>query len=192
MLTNKELHLVQRIRKGETHAFTELVDGYKDLVYTLALRMLRNREEAEEVAQDSFIKVFNALKQFKGDSKISTWIYRVTYNTCLDRIKQNKQNRLFIDSENLEEFAFVDMNNALDKMLNEERKELMENCLAQLSAKDAGLLTLFYFEEKSLLEIEKILNIPVNSLKVRLFRARKKMAKVLEGNLKHEILENNG
>ncbi|MEZ4811718.1 MAG: RNA polymerase sigma factor [Allomuricauda sp.] len=192
MLTNKEYDLVKKIRDGNTHAFSVLVDRYKNLVYTLAYRMLQNREEAEEVSQDSFIKVFNSLKQFKGDSKISTWIYRITYNTCLDRIKQNRKNHMFVDAENLEDFAFVEMNNALDKMVAEERSHLFGECLAKLPAKDSGLLTLFYFEGKSLLELEKILDIPVNSIKVWLFRARKKMAEVLEGNLKQEILENNG
>lgn len=192
MLTNKEYDLVEKIRNGNTQAFSELVDSYKNLVYTLAHRMLQNREEAEEVSQDAFIKVFNALKHFKGDSKISTWIYRITYNTCLDRIKQNRKHSMFVDSERLEDFAFVDMNNALDKMLDDERSALLAECLAKLPGKDAGLLTLFYFEGKSLLEMEKILEIPVNSIKVGLFRARKKMAKILEGNLKREILENNG
>ena len=76
MLTNKEKELISEIRKGNTRAFSNLVDGYKDLVFTLAIRMLGNREEAEEVSQDVFIKVYKSLPNFKGDSKISTWIYR--------------------------------------------------------------------------------------------------------------------
>lgn len=191
MLTTKERKLIQSIRKGNTRAFSELVNTYKDLVYTLALRMLGNREEAEEVSQDTFIKVFNSLERFKGDSKISTWVYRIAYNACLDRIRSRKS-RTFLDVGEMEDFIFTEMDTALDKMVREERGRLVGQCLAKLPSEDAGLLTLFYFEEKSLLEIENILNVPVNSLKVRLFRARKKLAAVLEGHLKPEILQNNG
>ncbi|RYC50133.1 RNA polymerase [Flagellimonas olearia] len=191
MLTAKERKLIRSIHKGNTHAFSELVNRYKDLVYTLALRMLGNREEAEEVSQDTFIKVFHSLERFKGDSKISTWIYRIAYNACLDRIRLRKS-RTFLDVGEMEDFIFTEMDTALDKMVREERGRLVGQCLAKLPSEDAGLLTLFYFEEKSLLEIENILNVPVNSLKVRLFRARKKLAAVLEGHLKPEILQNNG
>jgi RNA polymerase sigma-70 factor (ECF subfamily) len=79
---------INKILNGNTNAFTVLVYRYKDLVFTLALRMVKNREEAEEVSQDTFIKVYNSLNRFKGDSKFSTWIYRVAYNTCLDRLKK--------------------------------------------------------------------------------------------------------
>jgi len=191
MLTTKERKLIQSIRKGNTRAFSELVNRYKDLVYTLALRMLGNREEAEEVSQDTFIKVFHSLERFKGDSKISTWIYRIAYNACLDRIRLRKS-RTFLDVGDMEDFIFTEMDTAFDKMVREERGRLVGQCLAKLPSEDAGLLTLFYFEEKSLLEIEHILNVPVSSLKVRLFRARKKLAAVLEGQLKPEILQNNG
>lgn len=191
MLTTKERKLIQSIRKGNTRAFSELVNRYKDLVYTLALRMLGNREEAEEVSQDTFIKVFHSLERFKGDSKISTWIYRIAYNACLDRIRLRKS-RTFLDVGDMEDFIFTERDTAFDKMVREERGRLVGQCLAKLPSEDAGLLTLFYFEEKSLLEIEHILNVPVSSLKVRLFRARKKLAAVLEGQLKPEILQNNG
>ncbi len=192
MTTNKETNLIQKIRDGNTHAFSELVEAYKNLVYTLTYRMLGSREEAEEVSQDTFIKIFKSLPHFKGDSKLSTWIYKVAYNTCLDRIKQNKRNKTFVDIDHVKDVAFVSMNNALDKMLQEERKELIKRCLNLLPSNDVGLLTLFYFEEQNLAEMEKTLDIPVSTIKVQLFRARKKFAKVLEENLEKEIFQNYG
>ena len=93
MTTNDE-KIINQIIAGDSNAFSVLVDRYKDLVFTLSLKMLKNREEAEEVAQDTFIKVFKSLSKFKGDSKFSTWIYKVTYNSCLDRLKKNKKNNL--------------------------------------------------------------------------------------------------
>ncbi|MEO6348140.1 MAG: sigma-70 family RNA polymerase sigma factor, partial [Aquaticitalea sp.] len=90
MTTNDE-YIITKILDGDAKAFAVLVDRYKDLVFTLAIRMLKHREEAEEVSQDTFIKVYKSLGNFKGDSKFSTWIYKVTYYTCLDRIKKNKR-----------------------------------------------------------------------------------------------------
>ena len=84
-------HYIDKILQGETNSFAVLVDHYKDMIFTLALKMVKNREEAEEVAQDTFIKIYSSLNKFKGDSKFSTWIYKIAYNTCLDRLKKNKK-----------------------------------------------------------------------------------------------------
>ena len=112
---------IEAILNGDSQAFSKLVDDYKNLVYTIALRMLKNTEEAEEVAQDTFVKVFKSLKHFKGDSKFSTWIYRVTYNTCLDRIKKNKKELLNTSIDAVEGFDIKDVNNALDTILANEK-----------------------------------------------------------------------
>ena len=102
-MTTNDDQIINAIKNGNTQAFSILVDRYKDLVYTLAIRMIKNREEAEEVAQDTFIKVFKSLDKFKGDSKFSTWIYRVTYNTCLDNKKKNEKH---LNDIAIDEFTF--------------------------------------------------------------------------------------
>jgi RNA polymerase sigma factor (sigma-70 family) len=180
MTTNDENILIEAIKNGNTRAYAQLVDKYKDMVYTLAVRMLKNREEAEEVAQDTFIKVFKSLENFKGDSKFSTWIYRVAYNTCLDRIKKNKKhlNNIAIDEFTFNKLDTID--NALDNIIKEEKSTLIRNCINKLPEDSSALLTLFYFEELSLEEISKIINIEANTVKVKLFRARKKLATILE------------
>lgn len=192
MLTNKEKELIKKVCNGNTVAFSGLVDDYKDLVYTLSLRMLGNREDAEEVSQDVFIKVFTALNTFKGDSKLSTWMYRIAYNACLDRIKKNKKQRVHVEVEQVRKVALMEMENALDKMVQEERTMLINACLAKLPPEDAAIISLFYFEERSLLEMEKILDLSANTIKVRLFRARKKLATIMERNLDKEIVQSNG
>ena len=180
MTINDDQKLIDAINKGDTKAYTQLVNRYKDLVYTLAIRMVRNREEAEEVAQDTFIKVFKSLDKFKGDSKFSTWIYKVTYNTCLDRIKKNKKH---LNDVPIDEFTFNKLetiDNALDNLIKEEKNRLIKNCINKLPEDSSALLTLFYFEDLSLEEISKIINIEANTVKVKLFRARKKLAVILE------------
>jgi RNA polymerase sigma-70 factor (ECF subfamily) len=80
MTTNDQVY-IEKIINGDTNAFSILVERYKDLVYTLAIRMVKHKEEAEEITQDTFIKAYKSIHKFKGDSKFSTWIYRVDYNT---------------------------------------------------------------------------------------------------------------
>lgn len=186
MTTNNDQILINAINNGNTRAYAQLVNRYKDLVYTLALRMLKHREEAEEVAQDTFVKVFKSLNNFKGDSKFSTWIYRVTYNTCLDRIKKNKKhiNDVAIDAYTFNKLDTID--NALDHLIKEEKHALIKKCVNMLPEDSSALLTLFYFEELSLDEISSIINIEANTVKVKLFRARKKLAIILEQYLKPE------
>ena len=122
MNTNDQVY-INRILDGDTNAFTVLVDRYKDLVYTLAMRMMKNREEAEEVAQDAFIKTYKSLDKFKGESKFSTWIYRVAYNTCLDRLKKNKRTQNTVTIDEYTEHQVKTIDNALDKIEASEKKE---------------------------------------------------------------------
>ncbi|RKE98052.1 RNA polymerase sigma factor [Ichthyenterobacterium magnum] len=188
MATNNDQHYINLIIDGNTNAFSVLVDRYKDLVFTLALRMLKNREEAEEVSQDTFIKAYKSLSKFKGDSKFSTWIYKVAYNTCLDRIKKNKKkyNEVTIDEFTEHQVKIID--NALDNIVENERKQAIQDCLYLLPSEDSFLLTLFYFEEQSLEEISKVVGLTANNVKVKIFRGRKKLASILRQRLEPEII----
>jgi RNA polymerase sigma factor (sigma-70 family) len=189
MTTNNDIYYINLIIEGNLNAFSVLVDRYKDLVFSLALKMVKNREEAEEVAQDTFIKVFKSLSKFKGDSKLSTWIYKVTYNTCLDRLKKNKREQqvVYIDEFNSNQIKSLD--NALDVMEDEERNQTIQDCINLLPSDDAFLLTLFYFEEQSLEEIAKVVDLTANNVKVKLFRSRKKLTAILKERLEPEIIE---
>ena len=173
MTTNNEQDLISKILDGDTNAFAVLVDRYKDLVFTLALRMLKNREEAEEVSQDTFIKTFKSLYKFKGDSKFSTWIYKITYNTCLDRIKKISRTYNTVAIDEFTEHQVKTIDNALDNMEQEERKQTIQDCFHFLHLEESFLLTIFYFEELYLDEISKSFGLTTNNVKVKLFRSRK-------------------
>ncbi len=188
MTTNDQL-LIDAVLAGDTQSFSVLVDRYKDLVFTLALRMIKHREEAEEVSQDTFIKVFRSLNRFKGDSKFSTWIYRVAYNTCLDRLKKHKREQQVVAIDEYTEHQVKTIDNALDAMEKDERKQAIQNCLQLLPSDDSALLTLFYFEELSLEEIADIVGLTANNVKVKLFRSRKKLTSILRDRLEPEIIE---
>ncbi len=188
MATNDQI-LINQIIAGDTNAFTLLVDRYKDLVFTLALRMLKNREEAEEVSQDTFIKTYRSLHKFKGDSKFSTWIYKVAYNSCLDQIKKNKKHLNNVEINEFTEHQVKTMDNAFDALVEEEQNQLIQDCLHLLPSDDSFLLTLYYFEEQSLDEIANIVGLTANNVKVKIFRSRKKLAHILKERLEPEIFE---
>ncbi|NKI33459.1 RNA polymerase sigma factor [Croceivirga thetidis] len=190
-MTNNQPN-IKAILAGDSREFSALVDAYKNIVFTVALRMLKNREEAEEVAQDTFIKVYKSLERFKGDSKLSTWIYRIAYNTCLDRLKKNNKDLTNVAIDEINGFEIKDVDNALELIADSEKSDVIKACIAKLSPKDSALLTLFYFEERSLKELGEILSMNQNSVKVGLFRARGRLATILKQNLEPEIIRSYG
>ena len=182
-------HYINQIIRGDTNVFGVLVDRYKEMIFTLALKMIKNREEAEEVSQDTFIKVYNSLNKFKGDSKFSTWIYKIAYNTCLDRLKKNKKEENTISIDEFSDHLVKTLDNALSALEEKERKQTIQNCLNLLSREENFLLTLYYFDDQNLDEIAKIMDINSNNVKVKLFRSRKKLAVILKKQLEPEILD---
>lgn len=188
-MTTNDQHYINLVIDGDTNAFSVLVDRYKDLVFTLSLRMMKNREEAEEVSQDTFIKTYKSLHKFKGDSKFSTWIYKVAYNTCLDRLKKNKKHFNDVEIDEFTEHQIKTIDNALDIMEQEEYNKTIQDCLTLLPNEDSFLLTLYYFENHSLEEISEIVGITANNVKVKIFRSRKKLATILKHKLEPEIIE---
>lgn len=150
MTIKDDQYYITKITQGDANSFAVLVDRYKDLVYTLAIRMLKNKEEAEEVSQDTFLKVFKSLAKFKGESKFSSWIYRVTYNTCLDKIRKQKRDPIVVTIDEFTEHQVNTIDNALDKLVEKEHKQLIQDCLQLLPGDVGFLLTLYYFEEQSI------------------------------------------
>lgn len=180
---------INKVLNGDVNSFSILVDRYKDLIFTIAIRMLKNREEAEEVAQDIFVKIFKSLSKFKGDSKFSTWIYKIAYNTCLDVLKKyNKQNNFIPIDEYLEK-QIPELENIFDTLVLKEQQVIIQKCLSLLPYEESILLTLYYYEDQSLEEIAKVLNINQNNAKVKLFRIRKKFESILRNQLPTEIIE---
>lgn len=181
-------YYINQIIEGNTNAFSVLVNQYKDLVFTLSYKMLKNKEEAEEVSQDTFVKAFNSLNKFKGESKFSTWIYKITYNTCLDRLKKSKKEASILYIEDFSEHQVKAIENVLDTIDENERNQKIQECLLLLPSEEAFLLTLYYFDNQSIEEIAKIIDCNSNNVKIKLFRSRKKLTSILKAQLEPEIL----
>ncbi len=188
MTINNDQYIINQVIEGDTKAFSILVDRYKDLVFTLAIRMLKQREEAEEVSQDVFIKVFKSLHKFKGDSKLSTWIYKVTYNTCLDAIKRHKRKHIEVNIDKYDTYDIEVIDDAFEKLADADRQKAVKSCVEALASEDSFILTLYYFEELSLDEIAKITVLKANNVKVKLHRARKRLAIVMKQKLEPEMI----
>lgn len=194
MLMNHQAdeYFVEKAKHGDTRAFGVLVERYQNYIFTLAYRMLKVREEAEEIAQDSFLKAYDALQGFRGESKFSTWLYRIAYRKSLDRLKKNSTLRT---SELIEDFtedhlSYVD--SGLDHMLKEERSKIINKCILKLPEQEAAIITLYYFEEQSVKEIAQVMELGEDNVKVKLFRSRKLLFTFLENYINQEKPVNNG
>lgn len=186
---DRDQPLIDLTKQGNISAYEQLVDRYKNMVFTLAMRLVGNREDAEEVAQDTFLKVYDAISNFKGDSKFSTWLYKITYHKGLDYIKKIKAQPRTNSLDGSYELDFQLMNETWDSLESKEKRRNVNKAIEKLEGEDALLITLFYFEELTLKEIANITDLAANTLKVRLHRARKKLALILRNTLEPETIK---
>jgi RNA polymerase sigma factor (sigma-70 family) len=181
-----ELDLIQQLRAGDELAFKTLVETYQDMVFNTALGIVQNTEDAEDVAQEVFIQVYRSIDQFKGDARLSTWIYRITTTKALDHIRSRKRKK---------RFAFItSLFGANDELLHEpvdfqhpgivlNRKEqaaLLFRMINQLPDNQKIAFQLHKTEELSYQEIAEVMGISVSAVESLLFRARQNLRKLLE------------
>ena len=185
-------YYIRLILEGKTNVFAILVERYQDMVYTVAHRMVRNKEEAEEIAQDTFIKAFKVLDTYRGDSKFSTWLYTIVYRKSLDGIKKKKRTRVFELIEEISESDIELVHDALSYIQDKERKQIISYSIKKLAEDEAVIVTLYYFEEKSIKEIKEIINLTENNIKIKLYRSRKKLYSILKHHILPEMNTNNG
>lgn len=181
-----DFKIIEQVLEGRQEAYAILIERYEQLVFTLALRMLKNREDAEEAAQDVFVKAFKALSKFKGESKFSTWIYRITYNKCLDMLARIKRQPAAADIEELTHMNLGEVETIVDKMELEERNAQIKKCIERLPEDEAFLITVYYFEDKSVNELVEIMGLTESNIKIKLYRARKRLFTMLNQILSDE------
>ncbi len=183
----KDQVYIEKVLQGDTASYSYLVDNYKDMTYTIALKIVKNPEDAEEVAQDSFVKAFKQLQSFKGNSKFSTWLYTIVYRTAISKIRKKKLEVTDIDEFVIENHSIDFSFPQLDLLKVEEQKRYVTFAINKLPEIDALLITLYYLNENTFDEIIKITGLTKTNIKVRLFRARKKLYKELSKLLKTEL-----
>lgn len=180
-------YYIQKVTGGDRNAFSSLVDRYKDNVYSLALKMCNKTEEAEEVAQDSFMKAFRSLNKFKGKSGFSTWLYRITYNTAISSLRKRDSHLLQLEDFPADATDFIQDNNNEQTAEIEYKRTILNFALQKLNPDDRAIISMYYYQELTPEEIVKIMDIKKSNLKVKLHRARKKMREII---VKNQIREN--
>lgn len=185
-----DIELIEQTLAGNQTAYADLVKRHQRFVFTLAMRFAKNREDAEEIAQDCFIKAYRSLSAFQRQSKFSTWLYSIVYTTAMTFLRKKRVDTDSIDDES----TYIQLENSpssydVNSAENKSRSYYLNQAITQLMPDDAAIITLFYMGEQSLDEISKTLGIEANTVKVKLFRARQRLKEKLEHNLKHEVKE---
>ncbi|MFO8002456.1 MAG: sigma-70 family RNA polymerase sigma factor, partial [Marinilabilia sp.] len=162
---------------------------YRHMVFTLAMQMVKNEADAEEVAQDAFFKAFKALDKFEGRSSFSTWIYRIAYHEAISKLRKKRNQEVRYDHE--PEGAIHKESTAnppeVDKLEDGDRSRFLKLALARMKGEEASILTLFYFEEKKVEEIAKITGLTASNVKVKLHRGRQNLLTELKILLNKEV-----
>jgi len=180
--------ILSRVLQGDQQAYAEIVKRYQSFVFTIALRYTPNREDAEEIAQDCFVKAYRSLSDFRGESKFSTWLYTIVTTTCLTFLRKKKLDTYSLDNEKVFEVADnVDSGFRANQVEQKSRVHMVNKAIKLLSADDAHIITLFYKGEQSLDEIGQILGLEPNTVKVRLHRARQRLKEKMEKHFTAEI-----
>ncbi len=181
-----ELFYIQQIITGDTSKFSYFIDTYKDMAYSIAVRIVNNTEDAEEIVQDAFLKAYNSLSGFRGDSRFSTWFYKIVVNKSLSKARRKLAPFKQLDSGNLPDHLVDNMEEAYGKLTQEERIKYINEGLNKLKMEDALVLTLYYLQENTIAEIAEITSISADNVKMQLHRARKKMYQSISEILKLE------
>ena len=180
---------IEHIRGTTNTDYSIIIDKYKDLAFSIALKITRNEQDSEEIVQDSFVKVFQSLNKFKNDSQFSTWFYRIVYNTSLSAIRKGKIPTSELNSDQNDKIDNNSHSN-VDQILNhQDRRFIIQTAMNKLDELDFTILSLYYYEYKSLKEISFITGKKRNYLKVLIQRARIKLFDQLNDSVKSELRE---
>ncbi|OQP43170.1 RNA polymerase subunit sigma [Niastella yeongjuensis] len=180
--------IINKVLQGEQALYAQLVKRYQNYVFTIVLRYTTNREDAEEIAQDVFVKAYRSLADFRGESKFSTWLYTIVTTTCITFLRKKKVPVHSLDTEQV--FELADNQNSAFRANQVEQKskiQVINEALRLLSIDDARIITLFYQAEQSLEEIGRILGVDPNTAKVKLHRARVRLKEKMEKHFTEEV-----
>lgn len=187
MKNQDDKHIIKQVQKGDVAIYAVLVDKYKHMVFTLAMQIVKNEADAEEVAQDAFFKAYKAIGNFEGRSSFSTWIYSIAYREAISKLRKRRDKEINFENE-YENPKYNTANEKEDQGLEQDdRSRYLKMALARLKGEEATILTLYYFEEKKVAEIAKITELTVSNVKVILHRGRQNLLAELKSLLNKEV-----
>jgi RNA polymerase sigma factor (sigma-70 family) len=180
-----DIQYIQQVKAGHTNAFRYLVEKYQDRALAAAFSVVKDHETAEDIVQESFLKAYKNLDAFRGDALFSTWFLRIVVNEALTFIQRKK-----LESNYAMEIAEIiepEINTSLQSLKEEEQRRFIDLAMQQLAPREALVLQLFYIDDLSLNEMEEVINLNADHIKVLLHRARKQFFSILQHELKHEL-----
>jgi RNA polymerase sigma-70 factor (ECF subfamily) len=184
----EDMDIIARVLNGDHQSYSTLVQRYQNFVFTITLRYMKSREDAEEVSQDVFVKAYRSLADFKGASKFTTWLYTITTTTCITFLRKKKLEVHSLDNERVFEVADnVDSGMSANQIEQKSRVTMVNEAIKMLSPDDAQIITLFYKGEQTLDEIAQILGKEPNAVKVQLHRARGRLKEKMQTYFSEEI-----
>jgi RNA polymerase sigma-70 factor (ECF subfamily) len=182
-MNDQDKEIVKRVLDGETRAFSILIDRHKAKALMLAVRILKNREDAEEALQDAFVRVYRSLSSFEGKSSFSTWFYRIVYNRCMSALEKRKEYYISSLDAEYDDAPPIDVESDDPspeiRLESDEFRTIVQEEIEKLPSMYGGIFTLFVIQEMSYEEIVRITGLPVGTIKARLFRARALLRNVL-------------
>jgi len=179
---------IERVLSGDVSAFAALVTKHKNLVFSVVLKILNDREDAEEVAQDCFLKAYQSLKSFERKSKFSTWLYRIAYNAAISKTRKKKLEFVPMDKYLIQNYSEENTPRTIIGLEEHEQTLLIDKALQRLSGGENLLITLFYKSENTIEEISYITGLSVSNVKVRLHRIRKKLYEEISEIMQQKVI----
>jgi RNA polymerase sigma factor (sigma-70 family) len=187
-LTDTEI--IKKVLAGEQAIFAQLVQRYQSYVFTLVLRFTDNREDAEEISQDVFVKAYRSLADFRGDAKFSTWLYTIVRTSCITFLRKKRLHTTSLDGERTSlQLENRDSGFTANAIEQKSKHAMVNAAIRMLSPDDTQILTLFYKGEQSLGEIGRVMGLDPNTIKVKLHRARNRLREKMEKHFSYAVRE---
>lgn len=175
---------INKVLEGDVSAYAMLVSKHKNLVFSIAYKILNNREDAEELAQDTFLKAYRSLRTFEKKSKFSTWLYRIAYNAAISKTRKKRLEMAGMEDHIIYNYSTDEISANVYQLDENEQMILVAKALKKLSDDDNLLITLFYKAENSIEDISMITGLSVSNVKVKLHRIRRKLYDEIQELLK--------
>lgn len=175
-----DTYYIKKVLDGYTEYFARLVNRYSQRIYALIFKIIRNKEDAEEITQDVFLKTFRTLHKFNGDCRFSTWLYRIAYTTTISATRKKRNKLLYLDDPALNNIADTQVDETFNHDDSATLNVKLEKGIELLSPEDRGLVSLFYAENHSIEEIASVTGLSESNVKVKLHRIRKKLYLIIQ------------
>lgn len=180
MQFHDDIYYIEKVIGGDISAFSYLVEKHKRMSYTFALKLLKVPEDAEEVAHDGFVKAYQSLKDFRRESKFTTWLFKIIFNLAVSRLRKKKLEVTSIDDDKFNSYNVAESENLFNSLTSKEQNLLVREAVDRLPDDERAVITLFYLNECAVKEITEITGFSEANVKIKLFRARKRLWEMLK------------